>query len=525
VRGKSVVPRPNTRGTDATTSPPVLKMKPEIHGPPWISLFVRSGDCYVNLRPLALGAALLLVRPLWAQDPPPPAPAPAASPAVEEREKLKTQADEAYRQHDYPKAIEILDKVIKESPTDHVALYLRASAKVEMGAETGAVDVVRAGVADSIAAVKAEGKSRADYYLPYFYGMSALSNLEKTLDHARSARGVADGMLKQTLKPEQRVQILYQRALLSIQLNELPAAKTDLQEVVQSSPEHLAGWMALADVTTRGENFDAASAVFKAALEKNPSSALLLNNRGMFLQANGKDNEAIADFTKALEVDPEFSIALANRGYALLSTGQFEAAEADLTKAMEKEDVDRGILSLRAAARMNLGKLDDALRDCDAAVKLEPKNPLAHADLGFTQFAMGDRAGALKSFDEAQKLDPNLQFLMPWRYAAAVSSGAQPPAELATVQAKEKDKLTWFDLLTLYLASQATEQDLKVAIDKVPEQYRDPQKCEANFFIAMKAQQAGKPEAVKAALEQALKSRTTSLSTYRVAKVIVSTLK
>ena len=491
------------------------------------------------IRSLALSTTLVAAPLALAQPPQAPQPglpgAPAAgdaqaapatppSPEAEAREKLKHDADEAYRQQDFPKAIQLLNQAVKDAPNDHVALYLRASAKVEQGAAEGKPDLIRDGLADSIAAVKAEGKSRPDYYLPYFFGMSQLSQIEKTLDHAKAARGVADGMLKQPLKEDQRSQILYQRALLNLQMNENVPAKTDLEESVKLAPAHQAAWMALADVIARTEGVDKGLAIFQQAIEKNPRDPMLLNNRGMFLQSQGRDQEAISDFSKALEVDPKFTVALANRGYALLNGAQFEAAEIDLTKALETNPADRGVLSLRAAARMNVGKLDDAVRDCEEGIKLEPQNPLAYADLGFAQYAAGNVAGAVKSFSEAQRLGPELPFLLPWRYAAAVASKSPLPTEAEGLTQKAKDQRNWFDILTLYLANQATEQDLKTAIEATPEMYRDSQKSEANCFIGIKALNAGNKDAAKRAFEQSLKSKATSLSAYRVAKGMLSKL-
>ena len=481
----------------------------------------------MSIRTLALSMALTASAVAYGQPAAPEGTTPPAkqlTPAEEAREKLKTQADEAYRQQEFPKAIELLDQVIKEAPSDHVALYLRASAKVEQGALAGNAELIRDGLTDSISAVKAEGKSRPDYYLPYFFGMSQLSSIEKTLDHAKSARSVADGMLRQPLKPEQRSQILYQRALLSMQVNENAPARADLEEAVKIAPDHQAAWLALADVTARADGVDKGLAVFQRAIEKNPREPMLYNNRGMFLQGQGRDQEAIADFSKALEVDPKFTVALSNRGYALLNSAQFEAAEIDLTKSLEADPTDRGILSLRAATRMNLGKLAEAVRDCEEGIKLEPKNPLAYADLGFAQYAAGDFAGALKSFNEAQRLGPELPFLLPWRYAAAVGSKGAIPEEANAAGQKPKEQRNWFDTLTLYLAGKAIEQDLKAVIDATPEMYRDSQKSEANCFIGIKAYNSGNVDAAKRAFEQSLKSKATSLSAYRVAKAMLSRL-
>ncbi len=77
------------------------------------------------------GAVGLSDQPRLGTDDPAPA---STTEAVDSLEELKNEADAAYRQQQYPRAIELTTSVLSKSPEDHVALYLRASARVESGA-------------------------------------------------------------------------------------------------------------------------------------------------------------------------------------------------------------------------------------------------------------------------------------------------------------------------------------------------------------------------------------------------------
>jgi len=61
----------------------------------------------------------------------------ASAQAQSELDQLKDQADTAYRERDFPKAIELSDKALAIAPADHIALYLRGSSKVELGFFSG----------------------------------------------------------------------------------------------------------------------------------------------------------------------------------------------------------------------------------------------------------------------------------------------------------------------------------------------------------------------------------------------------
>ena len=57
--------------------------------------------------------------------------------------QLKMQADQAQQQGDYNKSVQLASQVLQQKPDDHVAYYLRASARVESGREQGNTQTIR----------------------------------------------------------------------------------------------------------------------------------------------------------------------------------------------------------------------------------------------------------------------------------------------------------------------------------------------------------------------------------------------
>lgn len=124
---------------------------------------------------------------------------PAAAPNVNpEHENSKKQAEQAYRSAQFLKVEELTSKVISENSKDHVALYLRGSARVELGIRTRDVPKIRQGIADCRGAILHDTQSQSMYYLPYLYGMSNLAKLESRPQHADVAIQVATSTLAES---------------------------------------------------------------------------------------------------------------------------------------------------------------------------------------------------------------------------------------------------------------------------------------------------------------------------------------
>ena len=431
-------------------------------------------------------------------------------------ETLKAQADEAYQNRDFPATIEFANQVLGTAPSDHVALYLRGSARVELGVGTGNVNLIRQGIADAREAVRHEGQGKAEYYLPYLYGMSQLTAYEQKPVHAQTAKSFVDSLLeREDLSSEQRANLLYQRAQASIRLKELSEADASIRRALESDPKHLAGLMLLAEITAQTKTSTDAIAAYTRVVQTFPENPVTYNNRGMYLQSQGRVQEALQDFAKAIQVDAKFIPAYINRGFAYLEAGDPVTAEAALNQALQVDPAQPGAIRLRAMARLNQVKTAEALADYRQIVEMAPQNPMSHADLGFAQFFSNDFSGALTSFQEALQLDSNARFLIPWRLASEIRTGQYQQSSYQSTISKPVEQRDWVDSLIMFQIGQADARALLGAVHPSDEKAREAQLCEGYYFIAMELVRREREQDAVGYLQQAVKSKLPQLSAYR----------
>ncbi len=438
-----------------------------------------------------------------------------------EHDQARSDADQAYRRGDHKKAVELASGILAQNPNDHVAYYLRASSRVELGIAERNPALVRQGVSDTREAIRLKPTDNTNYFLPYLYGMTNLAGLENKKSHAEMAVKIANSLIAQpTLKQDDRANAMYQRALAYVAMNDPGRAIPDYQEAVKLSPEHLGARIGLADTFAAAGQSAAAMTAYNDAVKMFPTMALVYNNRGMYQQAQGRFAEAVLDFTKAVEVDPRFDVALTNRGFTLMNQGNFEEAENDFTESLKINAAQPNVISLRAGSKLARGDIDGAIKDYTDVLKWNNKNPVGHAELGFALFFGGKKSDALKEFDKAFELDSQLRFLLPWRYLTMLYLGQKPEADakFASLFAIPADKRLWGDALLIYLADKQSETALRKEINTVDPKATDPQSCEAEFFIGQRKLLAGQTDVAKAHFEAALKYKSTQLSAYRGAK-------
>jgi lipoprotein NlpI len=433
----------------------------------------------------------------------------------ERHEELKTRADALYRQKDYAQAEQLLSEVIEEAPKDDVALYLRGSSRVERGSAEQNAATIRAGINDARAALGVQ--MNVDYYLPYLFGMSRLAEIQGRPEHARTGIDVADKVLQMpAASVDQKANVHFQRGLLNVALDDKAAAEMDFRAAVSIKPNHAAAQAALCNMVL-STNPGQAEAQFDRAVAAAPNEPTLLNNRGTYLQNQGRYDEALKDFNQALTLQPQYVPALTNRGFVKIMTADFRGAEADLSKSLEIDPQQPVALGLRGAARIHLNRPDAAIQDYQTAAALDPQNPAAHYDLGFAHFFGRDYPEAREAFDQAVRLDPSLTFLAPWRYTAAVFAGQRDRAvsEFSSLEQKPAEQRNWTDLVTLYLMGKVNEETLLGAIDRTNPQATTMQECEANYFIGLRHASRNEQDRAKGYFEKALQTKARHLSAYR----------
>jgi tetratricopeptide (TPR) repeat protein len=439
-----------------------------------------------------------------------------------EHEQKKTQAQSAYQSGDFPKAIELMDSVLKEDPRDSVAYYLRGSARVDLGARTFDPKLVREGVSDAREAIRFDTQRTSIYYLPYLFGMKNLAQLENRKEHAETAVKIATQVLDNpALKEDERANLLYQRAQAEAWLNKTDEATNDLLDALKLAPSHFGARATLADVYVKAGKSAEALAAYNKLVELFPENPLSLNNRGMYLQGQGKYEDAVVDFTRAVERDPNYFVAYANRGFTLLQMDNPSAAEADFSQALKINPQQPFVYNLRARAKIARGDTAGAVKDQQQAVELSPKDPVALGDLGFVMFFADDYAGAIAPFDAALALDPEFKHLNPWKIVALQRLGRTNGLkdQFKDSLAKDYKLRTWVDHLVAFLLGAESEGQLLAAAQLAKEPLKTDETCEAGYFIALTRAAAGKTTEAAEMLQRALATKSRQLSAYQGAQL------
>ncbi len=434
---------------------------------------------------------------------------------------LTADAETAYLKGEFDKCMDLASQAIQKNATDHQAFYLRASARVELGQAKHDLKMVRSGIEDARESLKHIGKLEPNYYLPYLYGMTTLAQLENRPEHAETAIKIADSLVsRESIPAEPKANLYYQRAVANTVLHKPEEAAKDYRAAIQIYPQHLGARIGLAESYIQAKAPDQALAAFGEAVQAFPNNALVFNNRGLFLQQQGRAKEAIADFSKAVELDPQFAVAYTNRGFTQLNSGKPNAAEPDFNAALTIDENQPLVYSLRGTCRLALGNTEAALQDYLTVLKLDPQNIVAHADVGFARFFAKDLPGAQQAFDQAATSDPNLRYLNPWRLWVAVMRGQQDVVTALSGEsaAKATAARDWVDHLNLFLTGQENEKQLLAATKSKDPNLQNAQMCEAYYFIAEKKSQAGDQTGAAESYRLALKTNAVNLSAYRGAQ-------
>ncbi len=471
------------------------------------------------LQPTAL--ALLLALPLLqaaAQDQPPEDP---SSGSEQEEPNLNDRAEAAYLAGQFADTIRFSDQQLEAAPSDHVALYLRASARIEIGRAARTREQVRAGIADARRAIELGGATNTKYYLPYLYGMSTLSEVENKPDHAQAAMKTANQLIGVEKDKDIKANLLYQRARINVALRKYSNAELDFRQAITAN-NLIGAWSGLAEMYMNTKRPNRARETFDEAIRSFPNNPMLLNNRGLFLQRTGQGALALPDFTSAIKLNPGFTAAYINRGYTQLAMNDPAAAELDFSAALGLQPNQPMALRLRAGCHLLQKRASMAINDLETAMKLAP-NTATQIDLGFANLINLQFKAAAELLGEAQKADPALRHIHPWRFAAMIgarqtdAARKQHAASLARVKTNSADT-AWADWLVAILAGDIQQPRLLAAANADPKK-RLGRITEAYFFLGLRSEIEGELKTAAAHYRKSIATRRADLAAYRGALI------
>jgi tetratricopeptide (TPR) repeat protein len=177
--------------------------------------------------------------------------------------------------------------------------------------------------------------------------------------------------LKLTHSPQQRGDVLFNRAKCLIDLGRSKDAFDDAQELVKLQPERGMGHVLLASLLLEDGNAEDALAVVERGIELDPS-AQAYALRGKLRIFLGRVDGALKDLQHAVKLEPNNVSYRADRAMAYLQKGRMREGTEDLNHVLEQSP--NHIIALRTRAQLyaQSGRLKEARADVKRLSSIAP---------------------------------------------------------------------------------------------------------------------------------------------------------
>jgi Flp pilus assembly protein TadD len=240
--------------------------------------------------------------------------------------------------------------------------------------------------------------------------------------------------------------VVYAVAVLSLQLNDMDEAETQLKRLVGmqhnesdsarvylgqiaeerkrfdealkwygevgTGSQYVPARMRMAHVFVRQEKLDEARRTLQETTAASPSErAQLLIAESQLLRDAGRNDDAYAVLVDGLAAHPDQPELLYEAGLLAERVGNFEVGEADLRRLIKlKPDYAHAYNALGYSLADRNQHLDEAQQLIDKALELAPDDPFILDSKGWVLFRRGDAIGAVDVLTKAFKLraDPEI---------------------------------------------------------------------------------------------------------------------
>jgi tetratricopeptide (TPR) repeat protein len=251
----------------------------------------------------------------------------------------------------------IVNAVLKKSPSNRDALFIRANFEVERGLYENAVIDLRSIIRDNAKSQDAL-KLLSEVLLQQGYVDLAIETLNQLVD-------------LDPVNPENRTRLAQ---LYGIN-NDTKRSMDQLKIVTTANPDYPIGWESVARISIAAKDFEAAkSAIEKLrALKGQEATATYLE--AQIAEANNKHDEAITLYKKVIDADPKTPIA-ERALFALLASHRKPDDIEKLTIYLASLKTDSPyVYTLLGEGYMQLGKKDLAVAALDTAIS---NHPISH---------------------------------------------------------------------------------------------------------------------------------------------------
>jgi tetratricopeptide (TPR) repeat protein len=156
--------------------------------------------------------------------------------------------------------------------------------------------------------------------------------------------------------------------------------------------------------------------IFKQAIDQSPNESVLRNNYGVFLENEGRKDDALKLYKEAIDLDPKYAPALTSYGLLLSGKGNTDEAETYYKKAIEVDPKYAAALNNYGLLLSEKGNIEEAETYYKKAIKADPKNAVALNNYANLLSGKGNTDEAETYYKKAIEADP--------KYAKALNNYA-----------------------------------------------------------------------------------------------------
>jgi tetratricopeptide (TPR) repeat protein len=190
-------------------------------------------------------------------------------------------------------------------------------------------------------------------------------------------------------------------------------ARDALERAVALEPRDIDAWTNLGWLASEFKQLERAREAFSKALVLDPQYGRAhAGVAGVYVEAEGDYDKAIAAYRLALAVEPDNAAYLYDMGWAHYRKGSTDEALEILLRASALNPNDAAGRAKLGFTRLRRNEHDAAIEEFRRALQLEPTYAFARFGLGRALQARGDSDGALAAYKEAWQESRNDLYLI-----------------------------------------------------------------------------------------------------------------
>jgi tetratricopeptide (TPR) repeat protein len=303
--------------------------------------------------------------------------------------EIQNQMVECYLLTGRTKDAEALNsRIVKERPKDVTATLARGRILLTSGRNEEAISVLRSLLAHS------QDSAQVHYFLGLAYWQN--QNVPQAKTELQESLREAPGLLVAQ----------HSLAGLHMSLGELPAARELAEQIVRNNPANADERMLLGTIYVRQGQISAAREQFLIARRLIPGNAPAAVDLAQADNALGKRDEAEKEYQAALVLNPRFVQALNGLASLWVQQNQNAKALARVQQYVASYPDDSAGHLLLGALYSAAKQYQIAKNEFERATQLDPKLISAHTQLGDACRALGDMNGAIRAYEDAAALEP-----------------------------------------------------------------------------------------------------------------------